>query len=214
MPECGVCWRPRALQGASLVLAHDASKPALPLQIPRTGVEPACPCRRSHLKVEVMSFSRWLLTLAELVTIDLASKMAYGLAHHVGGFARTVFVAGRRCLGRVDRDVIEPQNPRPHGAPLGQHVGNTGPEYSMLSSKNAEVSSRGDAESDVTAVQSVSPLITDPDLGRVVAAWSELPEVVRVGIVALVRASSPDAWTRWRHAGRCSPASRGNASTS
>jgi hypothetical protein len=31
---------------------------------------------------------------------------------------------------------------------------------------------------------------TDPDLAAVVAAWPELPEVVRAGIVAMVKAAS------------------------
>ena len=31
---------------------------------------------------------------------------------------------------------------------------------------------------------------TDPDLAAVVAAWPELPEAIRVGILAMVRAAS------------------------
>ena len=31
---------------------------------------------------------------------------------------------------------------------------------------------------------------TDPDLAAIVAAWSELPEAIRAGIVAMVKAAS------------------------
>jgi hypothetical protein len=33
---------------------------------------------------------------------------------------------------------------------------------------------------------------TDPDLGRLVAAWADLPLVIRAGIVAMVEASGGD----------------------
>ena len=33
---------------------------------------------------------------------------------------------------------------------------------------------------------------TDPDLAAVVAAWPELPAAIRAGIVAMVKAASPE----------------------
>ena len=39
------------------------------------------------------------------------------------------------------------------------------------------------------AESATGPLFDDPDLAVLVAAWPELPETVRVGIVAIVRAA-------------------------
>jgi hypothetical protein len=33
---------------------------------------------------------------------------------------------------------------------------------------------------------------TDPHLAAIVAAWSDLPEAIRAGIVAMVKAASPE----------------------
>lgn len=33
----------------------------------------------------------------------------------------------------------------------------------------------------------------DPDLARIIDAWPDLPEAVRVGIMAMVQAAGPDA---------------------
>lgn len=48
----------------------------------------------------------------------------------------------------------------------------------------------GDADSG--AVSTISAP-TDPDLGRIVAAWPALPDAIRAGIVAMVNAAVPAA---------------------
>jgi hypothetical protein len=35
---------------------------------------------------------------------------------------------------------------------------------------------------------------TDPDLAAVVAAWPELPATLKAGILAMVKAESPNRW--------------------
>ena len=58
--------------------------------------------------------------------------------------------------------------------------------------------------------ESIAPLPTDtcktdPDLAAVVAAWSELPEAIKAGILAMVKAASTTITTPARFADSCAP---------
>ena len=62
----------------------------------------------------------------------------------------------------------------------------TGFETTAFSSGNTPLSETGDAKSDVNCTQSDD---ADPDLMAVVNAWPTLPESLKAGIVAVVRAA-------------------------
>jgi hypothetical protein len=69
------------------------------------------------------------------------------------------------------------------------------PEHSILSSRQ-EASARASKRPQNTPQNTPQPSTvvggrteTDPDLAAVVAAWDRLPEAVRAGIVAMVRAA-------------------------
>ena len=61
-----------------------------------------------------------------------------------------------------------------------------GLEQHQDSSEKTTVSEQGGAES---GAQAASTAVSDPDLAAVVKAWPKLPEPVRAGIVAMVKAA-------------------------
>jgi len=65
-------------------------------------------------------------------------------------------------------------------------MGVTGPEHPTKTPTITRVSETGGAESGALGADAPCE---DPDLAAVVTAWSELPEAVRVGILAMVRAA-------------------------
>lgn len=60
-----------------------------------------------------------------------------------------------------------------------------GVEQSADSPENEGVAAKGGAESGALGVGSVPD---DPELRAIVDAWSRLPEAIRAGIVAMIRA--------------------------
>ena len=76
-----------------------------------------------------------------------------------------------------------------------QSMGDTGLEPSRFPAGKSGVSESGGSKSgnkDAPFSDSAGVLKpTDPELAAVVAAWSDLPQTVRAGIVAMVKAATP-----------------------
>ncbi|MDX9911000.1 MAG: hypothetical protein RBS39_04125 [Phycisphaerales bacterium] len=76
-------------------------------------------------------------------------------------------------------------------------MGRPGLEHTLESTKKTPTLHPGDNESgNIRRQEHISPPSpqtpagpTDPDLARVVEAWAKLPEAIRSGIAAMVRAS-------------------------
>ena len=65
---------------------------------------------------------------------------------------------------------------------------NRRPAVYKTAAVNAQVT-QAQALSETTTGHSTTSCTNDPDLAAVVEAWSELPEAVRAGIVAMVKAA-------------------------
>jgi hypothetical protein len=69
-------------------------------------------------------------------------------------------------------------------------VGDTGREHLAKPAGNPHISSKRGTESGTLGDDSAPrPIKADPDLASVIAAWPNLPEAIRTGIVAMVKAA-------------------------
>jgi len=68
-------------------------------------------------------------------------------------------------------------------------MGGTGLEHTANSSGTARICQKRGTESGTVANTIASVIDADPDLQKLVAAWSELPHLIKNGILALINAS-------------------------